>query len=926
MMRKSDLHENRSRRSATLPGVSRRSRRSATLPRALCALLLACAACAAHGVTNVVHDAARDLVLNSANKAVYTNFYGGVWSFMRASSYTGARTLMPGVRYRTDTETDASGGNFNPPRDNLPIYWERGPAKGNASPCFSVNPSPWPDTKTFMRGADYPAIQPGELSCHPGNTTDAGNQCVVLRFTVPRAGTYAVTAKAWNRNTGWTAVALLVNGTAASPRKAWKSPATAVVTNDFSLAAATYAAGDTIELTVDGNGTYNSNATGLEFKIAEEVEAVYDASSAFLANRLSENPTNPYSDTFGTWTAYCTTNYSGTFSPATALREKLNSMKYTRVTQGNVLAGLARYNGLPYLIANVSGRMAAETNSAGLVTTATGRAFLPGELDIFPQNGYGSSTILEVCPTEDGIYDVGLAVRDMFYGAALNSLESGGANVWLLQGDKVLAKKYISVERGAPYSSSDTIFFSDVRIMPQIPLAVAVDNYNSDNNSDGVGTHWAFIRKRAFSATYDANAAMKVNMTSASPSNPFTHNGATWTAGLCAGGWRGAFTVYPTHQTGLYGGTADGWGETTGTSPFIRVNTAGRTITATEANSVCDVGIDALMGHPKGDSSATALRFTVPADGIYTATIWAKDHAHIANTSYLEPNDTGVDVHLIAGSRHAAQEIINIHPLARRPVSCELTGDRLYLKAGETVTFAIGSNGAYQWDLTSFYAWLDPEVDAAALQRVNVDLNGAASGETAATFAGAGRVGFAGETWNGVAAADGVAAVESRALYASDGTTRTGAQLAIQRGEDGIAASAANLATDTAAGALFADGVVSTNSADAYSFTLTGLLPNTAYECYFYSRALTNAPPATSASVVRGTFTAGGATATSEKTWFADSFGDYARLDVRSNADGEITGTFHSASATGSAFWCGLQVLGPGFAPYVPKGAVIIIR
>ena len=65
----------------------------------------------------------------------------------------------------------------------------------------------------------------------------------------------------------------------------------------------------------------------------------------------------------------------------------------------------------------------------------------------------------------------------------------GYVSVALLQGDKVLAKKYISVERGAPYSSSETIFFSDVRIMPQIPLAVAVDNYNTDNNSDGVGTH-----------------------------------------------------------------------------------------------------------------------------------------------------------------------------------------------------------------------------------------------------------------------------------------------------------------------------------------------------------------------------------------------------------------------------------------------------
>ena len=895
----------------------------ATGKKMLFGALLAACACSVYGTTNIVHDAARDLVLNTANMNVYTNLYGGVWSYMRASSNTGARTFLLGVRYRTDTETDASGANFIPARDDLKIYWERGPAKGDASPCFSVNPSPWPDTKTFMRGGSYPAIQPGELSCHPGNTTDSGNQCIVLRFTVPRDGTYAVTAKAWNRNSGWTAVTLLVNGEVASARKAWKSPATAVVTNDFSLAAATYAAGDTIELTVDGNGTYNSNATGLEFKIAEEVEAVYDASSAFLANRLSENPTNPYSDAFGTWTAYCTTNYLNTFSPVNALREKLNTTNYRRVTQGDVLAGLARNNALPYLIANVSGAMAVETNNAGRATTATGRAFLPGELDIFPAWGEGCSTILEVLPTERGVYDVGLAVRDMFYGAG--SSQQGGVNVWLLQGDKVLAKKYISVERGTSYSSSDTIFFSDVRIMPQIPLAVAVDNHNSDNNSDGVGTYWTFIRKRDFSATYDANAAMKANMLSASPSNPFTHNGATWTAGICAGGWRGAFAAYETAQTGIYGGTAGGWGQTADTSPFIRVNKSGRTITAAEASSVSEIGVDALMGHPKSDNSATALRFTVPADGIYTATMWAKDHSYDTN-SKINSSDTGVDVHLVAGSRHAAQEIISVNPLAPRSVSCQLTSDRLYLSAGETVTFAIGSNGAYYFDLTSFYAWLDPDAEAEDLLRVNIDLNGAASGETAATFSGAGRVGFAGETWNGVSAVDGTASVESHPLYLSDGTNRTGVQLAVVRGEGEVAASAANLATDTAAGALFADGIVSTNSADTYAFTLTGLLPDTTYECYFYSRALTNAPPATSESVVCGTFTAGGATATSENTWFADSFGDYARLDVRSNAEGEIAGTFRSASATDAAFWCGLQILGPGFGRYIPKGSTIIFR
>ena len=895
--------------------------------KTLFGMMLAACACSVYGVTNVVHDAARDLVLNTANRNIYTNLYGGVWSYMRSTSYTGARTLLPGVRYSTGSETDASGANYTPARDNLPIYWERGPAKdGGSSPRFTVNPSPWSDTNTFMRGAAYPAVQPGELSCHPGNTTDAGNQCVVLRFTTPRAGTYTVTAKAWNRNIGWTAVTLLVNGQVASARRAWKSAATAVQTNDFSLAAATYAAGDTIELAIDGNNTYNSNATGLDFKIVEEVEAVYDASSAFLANRLSASPTNPYSDAFGSWTAYWTTNTvpKGTFTPVGALRTRLNTMTYRRIDKGDVLAGIAWNNGLPYIIANITDAMAVETNSAGKALTATGRAFLPGELNIFPAEGNCRATILEVLPTEGGVYDIGLTVRDMFYSTHPNE-SYAGANVWLLQGDQVLAKTYVTVERGTSFFSSQSIFFKDVRIMPRMSLAVAVDN-NGNNNSDGMGTLWAFIRKGDFSATSDANAAMKANMLSASPSNPFTYNGATWTAGLCAGGWKGAFTPYTTRQTGIYGGTAEGWGQTADTSPFIRVNKSGRIITATEASSSAAIGTDALMGHPKSDNSATALRFTAPSDGIYAATMWARDHAYDNNISWINNTDTGVDIHLVAGARHAAEVTITLHPLVALPEAGKVAADRLYLKAGDTVTFAIGSNKAYNWDLTSFYAWLDPEPEVAALQRINIDLNGTATGETATTFSGAGRVGFTGEKWNGVAVEDGAANVESRQLYLSDGANRTGVQLAIARSGGEVAASAANLTTDTDAAALFADGIVSTNSADTYSFTLTGLLPNTSYECYFYSRALTNAPPATSKSIVRGTFTAGGTTVTSEKTWFADSFGDYARLDVRSDADGEVTGTFRSASATESAFWCGLQILGPGFSPYIPSGTIIGIR
>ena len=179
---------------------------------------------------------------------------------MRSTSYTGTRTLLPGVRYSTDTETDASGTNYWPNTEvgDLKIYWERGPAKvgggGYDLPRFTVNPSPWPDSKTFMRGAAYPVIPPGALSCHPG-AVNSENYCAVLRFTVPRDGTYAVTAKAWNQNTGKTAVSLLVNGTVRSARRAWTSPGSAVTTNDFSLAAASYTTGETVAQERDPPGS-----------------------------------------------------------------------------------------------------------------------------------------------------------------------------------------------------------------------------------------------------------------------------------------------------------------------------------------------------------------------------------------------------------------------------------------------------------------------------------------------------------------------------------------------------------------------------------------------------------------------------------------------------------------------------------------------
>ena len=154
---------------------------------------------AATATTTIVHDAARDLCLNQANAATYTNVYGGVWTFMRADSTTGTRSIFEGVR--------TNGYE----RSGQTIICQRGPARDNSNnPRFSVNPTAWTDTTTSFRGDGFPYIAPGSLSCHPGKS-EKGFGCAVLRFTVPRSGTYRVVARAWDQNTGTRGVSLLVN-------------------------------------------------------------------------------------------------------------------------------------------------------------------------------------------------------------------------------------------------------------------------------------------------------------------------------------------------------------------------------------------------------------------------------------------------------------------------------------------------------------------------------------------------------------------------------------------------------------------------------------------------------------------------------------------------------------------------------------------
>ena len=225
--------------------------------------------------------------------------------------------------------------------------------------------------------------------------------------------------------------------------------------------------------------------------------------------------------------------------------------------------------------------------------------------------------------------------------------------------------------------------------------------------------------------------------------------------------------------------------------------------------------------------------------------------------------------------------------------------------------YAVSENS----DSTELYAWVDEEASLTAQSVLSIDFDGASS---AGTYSGTARVGYTGGVWTRLAVPDGAATVESRPLKDSGTGERTGAVLVLSKA-GGIAATADGGAMDTEASALFRDGVASTGTSDVTTFTLKGLLPGTDYELYLYSRAKSGD------AVVNGAFASGGAEAVSTEEWFADNGGDYAVLTVRSDASGVASGTFRSASDA-TAVWGGVQIVGPGYAGYVPEATLLFFR
>jgi len=833
---------------------------------------------------DIVHDAGLDLMMNARSANVYTNRYGGVWSFMKAEftpdttagTYITSpeRTLLPFVR-----TYDALNG-FTVARGP-----SDGPEANPGNPVIAVNPSPINDTVRLSNNAnDYFAAKPGQISIHPGDKLSA-----VLRFTVPRDGRYSVEAKFWHQNSGYVGMVVLTNG---APAKAWQARLGSNHQKDiydYSIKSASYQAGDTIEVVIDRQFKYASNATGVKFAITEEDAEFIDLNAAFARGEVAPS-----------------------YVASTNLDDKVTSLKsgFYRSNQAG-FKGYSKNGGTsttaPWIVTNSLDVIASE---------GTDKILAPGDIMALPDTS--NCLVLRYVPTAAARYDVGVELYDM-----VNNTAKPGVTLSLRQGGLTLGSVEVSRET-AGKNLSDSLVLRDVALVAGLPLDLVLDS-NGGNSGDNTAIRWGLVKTGG--ARYDGSVALARDLRGTSPSNPLADG--MWSMGTVEYNHYGEsdLTLFTSQQqkttTGATGGTAKGWtsNATKFASPYWAVNMEDREVSGMGSTGYM-LGKGEMVVHPQAADpyGSSTLVFTAPATGVYSAHMIARDI-----NAQVDKEGSGVDLHIVtvnaANHQYPANGETRAEGTSEDIPLCELAAEKLHLRKGETVRFVVGYNGSPSCDATGVRAWVDKEDAVAGEKSINVDFNGYATGETpAGTLQGEpGRFGWSNDRWNGVSVvSNSLARLESRRLRLADATmedddARTTVRVVVTRRNGKIAASAANRSKTNA---MIQDGIVSTSTDDVYDFTITGLTPNATYDLAFYSR--------TTNPKILGAFTIGGVTKASKEQWFAAS-GDCATFKATADANGEIAGTYASATKDETSFWGGFSITGTSFA-HATAGMSILVR
>ena len=319
--------------------------------------------------------------------------------------------------------------------------------------------------------------------------------------------------------------------------------------------------------------------------------------------------------------------------------------------------------------------------------------------------------------------------------------------------------------------------------------------------------------------------------------------------------------------------------------------------------------------HPNNSylqSSSPTLRAVVPADGIYHARAYGRDLSQYD----LNGDGDGIRLGISVGGRLVPDLVVVSRDAKNRAsehYESVANGDRLWLKAGDTLEFVVDPGAVHNGDGTGLTACYAKEGDVAAETRVvNVHFTESGTGKFSST-AQCPREGWADwNKWNALRPGS-AASASVRNCYEADGTTQR--NLAVTLTHDSGTAIAKGTGD-----AVFFSHVSSSGTDDTYTFTVGNLKANEPYTLYLYSvRSFSTSDPG------NATFTVGGVTKGVENTLIgSDGQKVLTRFDVTSDANGEITGTFAAADANGGAF-NGLTLVGE-LPAYVATGTMVIVR
>jgi len=212
---------------------------------------------------------------------------------------------------------------------------------------------------------------------------------------------------------------------------------------------------------------------------------------------------------------------------------------------------------------------------------------------------------------------------------------------------------------------------------------------------------------------------------------------------------------------------------------------------------------------------------------------------------------------------------------------------------------------------------------------VNIDFNGYTPGDDPVpgagdTYAGAGRIGGAGDFWNSVPVANGgVAGFTMPKLKLSDGITNSMVAFSMSSGGGG-AMSADRISSDYALNPLLND-YLTVAAGITNRFTIAGLIPGAKYDLYFYCTAGIFANP--------GRVVIGGTAYDSFELWFPgvvqgaiQGVSDHAVCPgIVADSSGAIAGDFcKTDSSIPQAVLSGLQIIGK--IPLIPQGTLLSLR